>query len=209
VIRRYPAGMTIGGQYYPSLAELLSGRRLAPGDVFDIDYGIDAAAIDRISAADVLAGRVDPRRIAGKQVVIGARAQELRDFFTTPRFGTLPGGLLQILAAESLAQDRALRESGPVPAALLALLIALLYVFTCPRLPFPGRLALLLAVVPLGEGGALLLQARIPLLVATVPLDATALGFALAVVLEELVRRRRLHVAAARERDGVRACSIA
>lgn len=204
VIRRYPAGTVIGGQYYPSLAELLSGRKLSPGDVFDIDYGIDARVIDRISAADLLAGRVDASRVAGKQVVIGASAQELRDFFTTPRFGTLSGGLLQILAAESLAQGRALRESGPLPAAALALLAALLFVFACPRLPFLGRLALLLSIVPLSEGGALLLQAAAPILVATAPLDAAALAFALAVVLEELVRRRRLHVAAARERDAVR-----
>ena len=203
VIRRYPAGAIIGGQYYPSLAEFLSGRHLSPGDVFDVDYGIDARAIDRISAADILAGRIDARRVAGKQVVIGASAEELRDFFTTPVYRTLPGGLLQILAAESLAQGRALQELGPVPATGLALLVALLFIFACPRLPFAGRLALLLAVIPAGEGGALLLQATTPLLAPTAPLDAAALAFALAVVIEELVRRRRLHVAAARERDAV------
>ena len=47
-----------------------------------------------------------------KQAVIAASAQELRDLFIVPRFGTLPGGLLQILAAESLKQHRALMSTG-------------------------------------------------------------------------------------------------
>lgn len=204
IIRRYPAGMTIGGAYYPSLAELLAGKQLAPDAAFDIDYGIDLAGIDQISVADILAGKVDPARIAGKSVVIGASAQELRDYFTVPRFGTVPGGLLQILAAESLLQGRALGETGPLPIGLMALLLALLFVVIGPRFGFRTRLLALLLPVPLVEAGALLLQVQAGLITATLPLDATCLLLALAAVLEELVRRRRQHVRAARERDATR-----
>jgi diguanylate cyclase (GGDEF)-like protein len=204
IIRRYPAGMTVGNDYYPSLAELLADKRLAPGAVFDIDYGIDLAGIDRISVADVLEGKVDPARIAGKSVVIGASAQELRDYFTVPRFGTVPGGLLQILAAESLLQGRALSEAGPLPIGVAALLLALLYLAVGARFGFRAQLAALLLPVPVMEAGALLLQAEAGLLVATLPLDSTTLLFALATVVEELTRRRRQHVRAARERDAAR-----
>jgi diguanylate cyclase (GGDEF)-like protein len=196
--------MTVGDDYYPSLAELLADKRLAPGAVFDIDYGIDLAGIDRISVADVLEGKVDPTRIAGKSVVIGASAQELRDYFTVPRFGTVPGGLLQILAAESLLQGRALAEAGLLPIGVAALLLALIYLAVGARFGFRAQLAALLLPLPLIEAGALLLEAKAGLLVATLPLDTMALLFALATLLEELARRRRQHVRAARERDAVR-----
>jgi diguanylate cyclase (GGDEF)-like protein len=204
IIRRYPAGMTIGDAYYPSLAELLADKRLAPGGVFDIDYGIDLAGIDRISVADVLEGKIDPARVEGKSMVIGASAQELRDYFTVPRFGTVPGGLLQVLAAETLLQGRALGEAGPLPIGLAALLLALLFVALGPRFGFRFQVAALLLTLPVIEASALLAQARANLIVATLPLDATGLLLALAVILEELVRRRLLHVRVARERDAVR-----
>src|SRR6185312_17093053 len=123
MVRRYPGGMTVGGHYYPSLAERLSARQLPKDGTFHIDYGIDASAIDRVSVADLLDGKIDARRIAGKQAIVGASAQELRDLFTVPRFGTISGAMLQALAAETLLQHRELTSLGigvPIGVVLLA-----------------------------------------------------------------------------------------
>ena len=51
---------------------------------FVVDFSIDANAIDRISAIDVLRGTVARSRIAGKKVIVGSEAVELHDFFNTP-----------------------------------------------------------------------------------------------------------------------------
>lgn len=73
-----------------------------------IDFSIDLNAIDRMPVADVLNGKIAAARIAGKRVVVGASAIELRDLFSTPRFGIIPGPLVQIAATETIAADRVL-----------------------------------------------------------------------------------------------------
>src|SRR5690606_28117332 len=85
---------------------------------FVIDYSIDPGAVDRIAVADILDGAVDPARVRGKAVVIGASALELRDTFIVPRHGVIPGALVQVLAAETLLQGRFLMPAGLIPVAL-------------------------------------------------------------------------------------------
>jgi CHASE2 domain-containing sensor protein len=113
VARDYRSEFAMGGAVYPSVAAALApqGGAKAPANFF-IDYGIDLTAIDRISIGDLLFGSVDPTRIAGKKIIIGASAAELRDLFVAPRFGIVPGAMLHILATESLLQGRALASAG-------------------------------------------------------------------------------------------------
>ena len=202
VVRRYPGGMEVVGSYTPSLAEVLSGKSLDPGTDFYLDFGLDVTAIDRIPVVDVLDGKVDARRLAGKTVVIGASAQELRDLFAVPRFGVLPGGLVQIAATETLAQGRALHELGALPPALVMLLAGVLLGLVGRR-RLMARSALLLGLPVLAEALAFLLQARANLLFDTAGIDAACLGLLAAVLLRELILSRRLRAAAARQRDAL------
>ncbi|MCD7060269.1 EAL domain-containing protein [Pelagibacterium xiamenense] len=124
--RQLPSAMAIGGTLVRSLPMWLHpGEALPPA--IGIDFGISAASIPTISAASVLDGTVSPGAFMGKSVIIGASAVELQDFFFTPGQGAIPGALIQVLAAESVAQDRALASTGPAPAlALLGVFLALM-----------------------------------------------------------------------------------
>jgi len=90
-----------------------------------IDYAISLDSIDRISLTDLLNGQVDPSRIAGKKAIVGASALELGDLLEVPRYGRIPGPMVQILAAETRLQGRELRDGGPVVAWFIFLLVAL------------------------------------------------------------------------------------
>ena len=109
-----------------TLPALLAG--LGPDDprFFYIDFGIDPASIPQISFADVFAGRFDGAAVMGKKVVIGATAVEMGDQLAVPRYGALPGPVLEALAYESLVQDRAIQRVAPVPILIVGVLIAIL-----------------------------------------------------------------------------------
>ena len=94
-------------------------------DNFYIDYGIQPAAIARISYADILTGRFEPGLVAGKNVLIGATAGQLSDEIPVPVFGVLPGVVVQALAYESLIAGRTLQRVTPSPILLVTLLIVL------------------------------------------------------------------------------------
>jgi len=112
-VRRFAFGEWIEGMPVLSVPALLSGRPGAIGSEFGVDFSIDAEAIDQISAIDLLDGSVDARRIAGRKVIVGATAIELRDLFEVPVFGIIPGPVLQALATETLLQQRAVVHADP------------------------------------------------------------------------------------------------
>jgi diguanylate cyclase (GGDEF)-like protein len=115
----------IDGTTELSLPALLADTEGTAGQTFWIDYGIRPGQLKVVSYADVLDGAVDPDLFQGKKVVVGASAQELRDLFPVPVHGILPGSMIQVLAAESLLQDRALSVIGKLP--LLILVLALVF----------------------------------------------------------------------------------
>src|SRR5687768_2160209 len=118
VVREYPAATMIGGRIQPSMAVLLAENDDFGDRTFQPDWSIDARQIPRFSFVDVVRGRVPAEAIAGKRIVIGATAVELGDRYTIPRFGTVPGVVVQALAADSLLQGRALTRSGTLPSLL-------------------------------------------------------------------------------------------
>jgi EAL domain-containing protein (putative c-di-GMP-specific phosphodiesterase class I)/CHASE2 domain-containing sensor protein len=122
VVRDYPAATLIDGRIQPSMAVLLAENDRFGDRMVQPDWGIDARKIPRFSFVDVMSGRVPREAIAGKRVLIGATAIELGDRYTIPRFGTVPGVVVQALAAESLLQRRALNRSG-ILTSLLGLLL--------------------------------------------------------------------------------------
>src|SRR5690606_18248576 len=189
----------------PTLSAALA-REAGPADtMFAIDFAIDASRIDRISVVDLLAGRVAPERILNRQAVIGASALELRDILIVPNHGALPGALVQILAAETLRLGRAPAQPGTLPILVVVALLGLGGALLRSRLAEPKLLAAG-AVLAVGiEAAAFVLQQGSGLLLDTA---AIQLGLALilvAAVLREASEKRRLHLAAARERDRMRA----
>src|SRR5688572_2877182 len=149
VVREYPAATMIGGHIQPSLAVLLAENDDFGDRAFQPDWSIDARRIPRFSFVDVISGRVPAHALAGKRIVIGATAVELGDRYTIPRFGTVPGVVVQAIAADSLLQNRALTRSGTLPSLLGVGLVALLLgAFPYARFnrTFPPAAAAVLAV---------------------------------------------------------------
>ena len=159
LVRRYSFGETLDGQFVPSVGALLAGKYDSDGPPLRIDFSIRADSLPTISYVDVLHG--DPtamQKLKGKKVIIGGTAIELGDRFSVPNGRIIPGPLLQMLAAESILQDRVLRPiSGyGVRARLLALLMPLMW----RRAPLRLRVAVLVVVAVAAEAAATLLQAK-------------------------------------------------
>lgn len=102
VVRRMPLGIVTGGTPRPSLSAMAAGAGGAADVDFPIDFSIDPDIIPRSSFMDVEAGRFARDSFRGKHVVIGATAVELGDRYAVPRYGVLPGVVIQALAAETL-----------------------------------------------------------------------------------------------------------
>ena len=109
----------------PTLSGMFAKIEDMPQDAFLIDFGIRTESIPHISFVDVLEGRFDPARIAGKFVVLGATAIELGDMVATPLLRYIPGAVLQIIAVQSVLQGRMLQRLGQVPVLGIGLLLAL------------------------------------------------------------------------------------
>jgi CHASE2 domain-containing sensor protein len=110
LVRRYPFGERLDGEFLPSMATVLAGRHTAKRESFLIDFSIRAASIPLVSYVDVLRGDDDTlRKLRDRKVVIGATALELGDRFSVPNGAVVSGPLLQALAAESVLQNRVSR----------------------------------------------------------------------------------------------------
>ncbi len=107
-IRQMPLGMVTFDTPRPSLSALVAEKNAEAGRSFDIDYSIDPATIPRVSVIDLITGKVPTRAIAGKRFIVGATAVEIPDRYGVPRYGVIPGVIIQALAAETLLE-------GPVP----------------------------------------------------------------------------------------------
>lgn len=191
VVRDFPAATMIDGQIQPSMAVLLSDNGTLGDRTFIPDWSIDVRRIPRFSFIDVLDGRVPSKELAGKRVMVGATAIEMGDRYAVPRFGTVPGVVIQALAAESLIQHRALTRSGALPTVLgLVLIVAL----------FAGRFERYGAALPLAAGGLMaallivpvIVQSRWPLSIDTAPLLVALIGGAVLRAVVEVRHRTRL-----------------
>jgi EAL domain-containing protein (putative c-di-GMP-specific phosphodiesterase class I)/GGDEF domain-containing protein len=80
----------------------ISGQPGTAEEAFPLDFSIEASTIPRHSFAAIEAGVFKPGEFAGKDVLIGATAVEMGDRYAVPRFGVIPGVIVQALAAETL-----------------------------------------------------------------------------------------------------------
>lgn len=189
IVRAVPSHAQGEQMAVPSLANaLVNGDR---GFAYHtLDYGIDAGTIPVVSVGNLLDGTANADVIAGRHVVLGASALELKDLFFTPNQGPLPGAVIQILAAETAMAGRGLVDVPHWWMTGAALLLIALQV----ALPIHGAIVriVILAIGALAvEGIALALYlgsavilptgiyhiATAALIVGTVVLDTRILGF--------------------------------
>lgn len=197
-VRKAPVAIALNGELVPSLPVMLAGVpvRIDRND-FVIDYAVDPAAIPRIPVADVLAGRVDPDLIAGRKVVIGASALELRDVMMTPKYGALPGALIQLMAAESVHQGRMLTAPRLMETLALVAALAVFLVALGPNIATATGLVAAAGWAALLEAGAFRLQTGYGILVDTAgPQLALLFALGLGVAIELFEKRRQLREAA-------------
>lgn len=191
VVREYPAATFIDEKIQPSIATLVSEKTGLRDRTFQPDWAINANAIPRFSFVDVIDGRVPAQALKGKRILIGATAIELGDRYPVPRFGVLPGVVIQALAAESLLQGRAVQRTNLLATLVGILAIALL--LTPRALEKPFRYACRCSVIAvLLLAGPILIEARWP-----ISIDSSAWIFTLisSVALQAAIEaKRRLRI---------------
>ena len=124
-----PYDAAVGGTRIPSYAAKLAGKRGPEGASFTPDYSLDPASIPSISAAAVLSGAFDPRRVRGKDVIIGATTEALGDQYFIPGNGKMGGAYVQIIGAETLKSGKPV-NLGWLPLFVAAVAIAAAAVFS-------------------------------------------------------------------------------
>ncbi len=167
-VRSFSYGLIVDGQLVPSMPEVLAGGLGEAGKAFAIDFSINPRAIDRISLIDVLRGTVDPSRIAGKKVIVGAQAVELRDFFQVPVAGAISGALLQAVATETLMQGRVLHKTSTA-VTLAGLLLVAFAAFLIGRAKWQYLVGGLIVAAVVVEASAMVLQTNYATVVNTTP----------------------------------------
>ncbi len=125
VVWRLPRGASAAGRTLPSLSAAIAGKPGDPGAFYTVDYGLDVDSVPRISASDLLGGKVSADRIAGKTMVYGTTAPRLGDQYFIPGRSKNGGVLIHILGAETLRAGTPV-DLGWVPALLLACLVSVI-----------------------------------------------------------------------------------
>lgn len=197
-VRRFTFGATIDGVFVPSIAALLTGRHEPAAPEFRIDFGIDRQAVPGVSFIDVL--RDEPAALAalrGKKVLVSGTAAELGDRFVIPNGHIIPGALLQILAAESIFQNRTLQTTAPALAFALALL-PLGAALLMRRRRGSARIAAVICTAVAAEAAAAAVQIAYPVAVDTSLLLVAAAACALIILVDEVDIRGLLRQAAER-----------
>ena len=186
-VRRYPVSDRVDGQLLPSMAAVVAGQADLSKPPFLIDFGIRAASVPVVSYVDVLQGKAEAlQMVSGKKVVIGGTALELGDRFSVPNGAVISGPLLQVLAAESLAQGRALYFSSSIVTLAGLLAIAAIMMLTWRRTSAGYRVSMLLAMAAAIEAGAWLLQSEYPIVLDTSLLLLVTGVYLTAIALDEI-----------------------
>ncbi len=126
-VENYEIGTRTDSGFKPSMGTMLAGGQMWQGQSFVLDFAIDIDSIPRLSFVDVLNNKFEPDMVQGKTILVGATAVELGDRYAVPRFGIVPGVLIQALGVETLTQATARQRIADTAmfAFLLLLSIAL------------------------------------------------------------------------------------
>lgn len=193
LVRRYPFGQNLDGQFLPSMGAVLAGQFDSVRPQFLIDYSIRSASVPKVSFIDVLHGDTATlNRLKGKKVIVGGTAMELGDRFSIPNGGIVSGPVLQALAAESIIQNRTLHWTSGAVTALGVGMLGLLMMLTWRRLSAGTRVVLLVATAFAVEAAAVLLQAMFPLVLDTGLFNIAVVAYICAIALDEIDIRELL-----------------
>nr|WP_306266677.1 EAL domain-containing protein [Pararhizobium sp. IMCC3301] len=196
IVRRFPFGNMIAGEPESSMPALLSGKSGLSGLDFAINFAIDPDTVPLYSFIDLLSNKLPESGLEQKTVVIGAHAVELRDTFAVPVYGSLPGAMLQIVAAETLKQNfeivRILAIWPLLFCALLQFLVLLLWKST----HLLTRIGAVLAISILAEGIGFILFYTSSISLPTAALHAMNLALLLVLAVREFGLRNWLIVLA-------------
>ncbi|MCU0948816.1 MAG: EAL domain-containing protein [Porphyrobacter sp.] len=121
-----PTEVVLDGKGYPSLAAVL-GKYSGERYFVRPDLAIDPGTVPTFSYVDVLRGRIDPKLLKGKRVIIAESFFLSSDFFVHPVFGRMPAGLVPVTAAHTLKRGAPIDLSW-YPGMLLAGLAILMQV---------------------------------------------------------------------------------
>lgn len=119
-VRSMPFATITAGTPRPSLSAVIAHQSGQADATFPIDMSTNPTTIPRLSFIDVRNGRFDPATVRGRNMLIGATAIEMGDRYATPRWGVVPGVIIQALAAETL-----FRGTPSEGSALFGLVLAL------------------------------------------------------------------------------------
>jgi diguanylate cyclase (GGDEF)-like protein/PAS domain S-box-containing protein len=187
LVRRYPFGEKLDGQFLPSMAAVLAGQHAAKREPFLIDFSIRVASIPRMSYIDVLRGDdATLAKLHDKKVIIGGTALELGDRFSIPNGGVVSGPVLQALAAESILQNRTLSCTSDIVTLVGLGIISLIMMLCWRRLGASPRAVVLIAMAAAVETMAVLLQAKLPLILDTSPFYIAIAVYMAAIALDEI-----------------------
>jgi diguanylate cyclase len=98
----FPYQTEVSGKIYSSIAATLAYKKGENNKLFRADYAIKKSSIPKISAVDVLRGRVNSSMIMGKDVIIASSTVEIGDMYHLPGTGLTSGVYFHVLAAETL-----------------------------------------------------------------------------------------------------------
>jgi diguanylate cyclase (GGDEF)-like protein/PAS domain S-box-containing protein len=186
-VRQYPYGEKLGGEFLPSMAAMLAGKYNSKDAPFLVDFSIRAASVPKVSYIDVLQGDAATfERLKDKKVVVGGTALELGDRFSIPNGGIVSGPVLQILAAESMLQNRTLHWTSDVATLAGIGIIVVIMLVAWRRLLAGRRALLLLGMAFAAELIAILLQAFFPLVLDTSLWHVTIAVYLAAIALDEI-----------------------
>ena len=187
LVRRYPFGDTLDGKFLPSLGALLAGRYQTTDAPLRIDFSIRSNSVPSVSYIDVLRG--DPVALSmlkDRKAIIGGTAIELGDRFYVPNGRIISGALLQVLAAETILQGRALQPSSEVTTLGGLAILVLVMIALWGRSSASLRVAVLVAAAVACELGAVFLQAKFGVVVDTSIFHIVILAYLVAIALDEI-----------------------
>ncbi len=190
LVRRFPYGQTIATEFVPSLPSLLAGHSGTDNDTVVIDYSIDPSTIPTFSVKTLLTDKIPEGALAGKKVLLGAHAVELRDTLAVPVHAVLSGAVVQVLGAETLLQGRSLVQNSKTSTTILILAILVLGAFASMKGSLRTSVALLGATSLLTEGLAFALQIGFATNLITAPVHLATLLMACFFIVLELSSRQ-------------------
>ena len=187
LVRRYPFGQRLDGEFLPSMGAVLAGQYDKKRAPFLIDFALQHDSIPRVSFVDVLHGnKAALERVKGKKVIIGGTALELGDRFSIPNGGIVSGPVLQALAAESIIHHRVLHWTSAVTTLLTLGALMLTMMLLWRRVSAAKRVGVLAVAAVVIEVSAYLLQMWLPLVIDTALLHIAIVVYIAAIGLDEI-----------------------